>query len=121
MLCTYGGPVCLFHCNFHAADLQPQRCTLGVISHVVPSSVTSIYETPQMDAAADAAADSTEEVPEPAAQHPAPCPTFEEELAFCCAYATGLLQGVEDPAVQSSLPLHPANVSEACSNGYILW
>ena len=34
-----------------------------------------------MDAAADAAAEQTEEVPEPAAQHPAPCPTFEDALA----------------------------------------
>lgn len=74
-----------------------------------------------MDAAAHMAAEQTAEAPEQVVQQPAPRPTFEEELAFCCAYATGLLQGVEDPAVQSSLPLHPANVSEACSNGYILW
>ncbi|KAK9830668.1 hypothetical protein WJX74_001507 [Apatococcus lobatus] len=75
----------------------------------------------QMDAAAGAAtgeqvgAAAGQAAPEPAAR-----PTFEEELAFCCAYATGLLQGVDDPAVQTSLPLHPANVSDACSNGYIL-
>ncbi len=66
-----------------------------------------------MDAAAAEAA-----APEaPSAQRP----TFEDELVFCCAYATGLLQGVEDPAVQLSLPLHPDNVGEACSNGYLLW
>lgn len=75
----------------------------------------------QMDAAADEAAAVREAAAEATGPEPALRPTFEEELAFCCAYATGLLQGVQDPAVQLCLPLHPANVGDACSNGYILW
>ena len=76
---------------------------------------------PQMDAAADEASAVREAAAEENSPGPALRPTFEEELAFCCAYATGLLQGLQDPAVQTCLPLHPANIGDACSNGYILW